>query len=456
MATWVKYGFVITRGKREGDLIQQRAESSLREIPEGQPLLDAELHNNVRFSELLESFAENPFPTHETYEVPQWAPPLDKNGYAIVKPGDWERFLEASEREKEQYRIDPNEDEFDLQGITPTIDYTHHHTLGENVRDVIAAREERLKKEASKLYDKAGASPEGAAAVDIQALEDYLRDEQPNGANTVDATLKHIERFKKQEAANGKGDGKTLMLKSLNELYKKLGILGKQGGMEGHYAGEIKNIITGLGEKNGRALYQQAREAYRRYAAEFKNKGVNNRLLAHQLDAEGGKIYNMPSSTMPEHVLSQRRDELIRVRDTLLAEGDKGKEAWANIVAHAYDRIRNAALGNITPDTKGNRVPSPYKLEAILKNFEKNGTLDVLFGETRANELRDLKELVNVLYTDPKGTKNHSGTAGFVREVIRDIQSVLPRSAKYAISKVGVLTESQRHARDVERALSKD
>ncbi len=100
----------------------------------------------------------------------------------------------------------------------------------------------------------------------------------------------------------------------------------------------MKNVITALGEGRGGEAYRKAQENFKKYATELKNTKINRDLLARKFNSPD---YEMPSSQVPERIItSGSREDVTRLRDTLMAEGERGRAREAGMGEHRGVRLR--------------------------------------------------------------------------------------------------------------------
>lgn len=54
---------------------------------------------------------------------------------------------------------------------------------------------------------------------------------------------------------------------------------------------------------------------------------------------------------------------------------------------------------------------SPAKLGRVIKELDREGKLESLYGKKQAQQIRDLGDIATVIYTAPPGSVNFSNTA---------------------------------------------
>lgn len=177
------------------------------------------------------------------------------------------------------------------------------------------------------------------------------------------------------------------------------------------FASDLKRSIDASTEGLGGNLYQQARAARARYAADYENIGLVKNLL-------GFKRGTTDRAIALEEVLNRSiidpgtsLDTVRQIRRLLQTEGPKGMQAWKELQGGTLQYIKEEALRNVAPDQFGNRIVSPAQLDRVITNLDKNGKLDFVFGKKGAEQLRTINDVAKDVLTVPPGTVNTSNAA---------------------------------------------
>lgn len=178
------------------------------------------------------------------------------------------------------------------------------------------------------------------------------------------------------------------------------------------FAGDLKRAIDASTEGLGGNLYQQARAARARYAADYENIGLVKNLL-------GFKRGTTDRAIALEEVLNRSiidpgtsLDTVRQIRRLLQTEGPKGMQAWKELQGGTLQYVKEEALRNVASDQFGNRIVSPAQLDRVITQLDKSGKLDFVFGKKGAEQLRTINDVAKDVLTAPPGAVNTSNTAG--------------------------------------------
>jgi hypothetical protein len=178
---------------------------------------------------------------------------------------------------------------------------------------------------------------------------------------------------------------------------------------EGLMARTINSAIDAGTEGQGGELYKAARKKRERYANEFENVGLTQKLLSTKRGTDERQIAF--EDVFDKVIISAPTDEMNKVRRTLVTSGPEGKQAWNDLRAATVNYIKEKSISASQRDEMGNPLLSPDKLNRTITSLDKEGKLETLFGKQQAQTIRDLGQLSIDIYTAPPGAVNFSNTA---------------------------------------------
>jgi hypothetical protein len=142
---------------------------------------------------------------------------------------------------------------------------------------------------------------------------------------------------------------------------------------------------------------------------ELENVGITKKLLSTKKGTEERSIAY--EDVFKKIILDSPREEMNKLRGTLLKSGSDGKQAWADLKAKGVEYIKENAQSLSQSDERGNALLSPDKLNRVIKSMDDKGKLESLYGKKGAETIRDLGELSKDIFTAPPGSVNFSNTA---------------------------------------------
>jgi len=287
---------------------------------------------------------------------------------------------------------------------------------GMAVNEALRSRAARDKARIRVLYKEAEKAGELASPANLSPIADYLNQNRA-GRSSAPIMGTFAEELKVQGIGAGSLADGTLQIGEVSlgqaeALRKAINRFVKSNDPNDvRVASELKQLIDTQTEGLGGNLYQQARAARARYAADYENIGLVKNLL-------GFKRGTTDRAIALEEVLNRSiidpgtsLDTVRQIRRLLQTEGPKGMQAWKELQGGTLQYIKEEALRNVAPDQFGNRIVSPTQLDRVITNLDKNGKLDFVFGKKGAEQLRTINDVAKDVLTVPPGTVNTSNTA---------------------------------------------
>lgn len=162
----------------------------------------------------------------------------------------------------------------------------------------------------------------------------------------------------------------------------------------------------------GGELYQKARKLRAQFGQEFENVGITKRLLSTKRGTDERTIAF--EDVFKRVIVDSPIEEINKLKATLSEAGPEGKQAWTDLKAKLIDHIRERSVSPSQTDERGQPLVQVNQLAKTVKSLDDQGKLESLYGKKTAQQIRDLVEVAQVVYTAPPGAVNHSNTASAV------------------------------------------
>ena len=156
-------------------------------------------------------------------------------------------------------------------------------------------------------------------------------------------------------------------------------------------------------------LYKESRALRAKYAREFENVGVIDKLLSKKPGTSDRSV--ALEDVFKHSILNGSLDDVRNVGKTLKKVGPEGEQAWKELQGQTIEHIKDQVTRSIDRDVYGNPVVSPAKFERVIRELDQDGKLDYVFGKKGAQEVRDLLETAIAVNAPLKGAANYSNTA---------------------------------------------
>lgn len=285
---------------------------------------------------------------------------------------------------------------------------------------VIKALEDSYAAEKTKVnnaYNAARAKGETQEIIDVSPLAQYLNE------NRVDVTVAPVvkavaDEAKRLEVADGDiADGSFRILPMTVEQSETLrqrvnALTDSKNGQDLRRAAQIKRLIDQSQDQAGGRAFQSARKMRQQLANKFENLAIIDQIL----DTEGNYLDRRIAAEdiVTKAVVNGSIEDVKNLRRVLSTAGDDGMEALADVRAAVVRHIRDEATKNVGRDPMGNPLISAAGFDRAMKNLDKNGKLDLMFGKTEAAKLRLLNDVAKDILVSQPNAVNQSNTASVV------------------------------------------
>jgi hypothetical protein len=308
--------------------------------------------------------------------------------------------------------------------------------VGKSFVAAVEAKDRAKQAEIRTLYQQAREAGEMQQPVDVSGLVDWIA--KNKGKDKLAPIITTIENELKQNAktVGGGADPLTLAqrprqtvmtLDASEDLRQAINKLAEPGTPNVVFGKEARALIDAAQEGKGGDMFKKARRAYENYANEFTNRDVIDKALRTK---PGTKDRAVAYEDIFNHtILNGSTDDVrhvFRVLEAHPAGADPavvaaGQQAAKDLRGAVISHIKEEMQKNLSVDSTGARTGSTARIDAIVRELDQDGKLDVIFGKKGAQQVRDLRDVAIDIYTSPTGTVNSSNTASALMRKLDDI-----------------------------------
>jgi hypothetical protein len=286
---------------------------------------------------------------------------------------------------------------------------------GEAVDTALRETATKSKNAYKSAYTTARASEEGQQKVNVQGIIDQLDNME---AEAVNAPVINSAKIKLGQLAK---DGE-MTLNEIEEVRKMVNRLSGDSPSNMSFGGDIKKMIDVVTENAGGDLFKEARRLRTKFANEFENIGLINDLLSKKPNSNDRVV--ALEKVFDKAVMQSDLDSLKSLGRTL-KKTPNGQQAFKELQGQTIENIRNAITANIQTDSLGQRNFNPKQFDTIVKNLDKSGKLDYMFGKSGAQEIRNLRDTA-ITINSPVAGINQSNTASAMDRVLNKLINRIP------------------------------
>jgi hypothetical protein len=328
--------------------------------------------------------------------------------------------------------------------------------IGRAVDEALIRREEFLSKRVSKLYESAREAGELKAPVKMDTIPEMLTD-----IERFEGVAANVAPIRKEALRLGVvGDEMTPNSISLDDAELFRSFVNQATDITHPQQARMRRIaisaIDDATEKGGGDIYKRARKARAEMARELENVGITKRLLSTKKGTSERAIAY--EDVFKKIVLDSPRDEMNKLRGSLLKADGDGKQAWADLKAKGIEYIKESAQSLSQTDARGNPILSPDKLNRVIKSMDDKGKLESLYGKKGAQVIRDLGQISKDIFTAPPGSVNHSNTASALQVALDGFATFsftgVPAPALTALREAGKQVKNIKTKKKIQQSLN--
>lgn len=298
--------------------------------------------------------------------------------------------------------------------------------VGRAVDEALVKDAAKAKAEYRVKYREAEKAGEMADPVDAQPILDYIAENQSlNAPELAGGSLGMAQReIARLSAKNGgAADGPPMLTLADAELLRRQignAIDANPTNATNMRAGvQLRNLIDQQTEGLGGNLYREARGARKRYAQLYEDNAIVRDLLATRKGTADRQV--ALENVFRRTILNGTREDLSKLRRTLqLPQSEEGMQAWRELQGATLRHIIDEATSGVATDVRGNPIVSAAKMHRAIQQLDQSGKLDFVLSKKGAQQVRDMNELVKVIYTSPPGAVNTSNTASVILAAIAE------------------------------------
>lgn len=304
----------------------------------------------------------------------------EKAGEAIVR--NFDKYIDATGAEKA-----------DMELVRP---------VGRVVDKALVEEAKKAKFEVDKAFTAARQSPEANVQVpytDVTALiERYPPTTRRQLAGILDAVDEELKRL------DPTGTGK-IRLGQMEEVREYVNKLIQPGTPNAKIGKEIKDAIDGVMSSSGGEKFRTARELRQRYSRYFENASYVSDLLGTKT---GSKDRIVALEDIFKHsILDGSLEDTRAIGVVLKKGGEEAKQAWKELQGLTLAKMRDEADQLFQLVKTGRSVDGPLRsFQTRMRELDRSGKLEYLFGPKGAQEIRDtLSTVETVLTRAPTGAR---------------------------------------------------
>jgi hypothetical protein len=326
-----------------------------------------------------------------------------------------------------------------LQNFDAYVDATGKETYGLRetgrvVDKALVGAANKAKADINKAYTAARDAGETQQPVSYAPLKAYIDEQTPTVKRKLAPIISAVEE---EIAKNDPKKAGQISINSLEDIYQFINKNYEPGTVGEGHAKTMKNLINQMTEGQGGELYQEARKLRTKYGREFENVGYVDKLLRTK---PGTTDRSVAFEDVFDHsILNGSLDDVRAIGMTLKKAGPEGQQAFKELQGQTIQYIKDKVTQSIDKDIYGNPVVSPAKFKSVVTQLDQDGKLDYIFGNSGANEIRNLLEYATNVNAPLKGAANYSNTSSAIISALDKIGAIripgVSNVAKFAAEK---------------------
>lgn len=261
------------------------------------------------------------------------------------------------------------------------------------------------------LYEKADTAGETLQPVSYQRLMDYINTKTPTMRQKLDPILDSVSESLALNDPNKTG---TITVRDLENIYQQIGKTTNSPN-----AGELKKLITDMGEGAGGELYQAARASRRQLAKQFEDVSRVDKLLGTKAGYDDRRI---ALDDVFRHVVLDGSLEEMRTVTSLLKKTPEGQQAYKELQGQTIQQMKDML-------TKGDQL-SFKNLNTMVTQLDSEDKLAYMFGKAGRDKVLGLRDAIKDVVVKEPGAVNYPNTAGAVLRGLETLSTVKFPGAK--------------------------
>lgn len=310
--------------------------------------------------------------------------------------------------------INQNIDEFISATGTALPETAWRLETGNKVIQALDKGYQAEKSKVDKAYKTAREKGETKEIIDVSPLAQYLNESRVDVtvAPVVGAIAREAERLGVGQGRIEDGTFKILpMTVDQSETLRQRvnDLVDNTKGQDLRRAGQIKSIIDEAQGQAGGQIFKSARKQRQQLANKYENLAIIDQLLDTKGQYNDQRI--AAENVVNKAVINGSVEDLKNLRRVLSTAGEEGLGALSEVRAAALRHIRDEATRNVGRDQAGNPLISAKGMDNAVKELDKNGKLNLLFGRREAAKIRLLNDVAKDILVAQPNAVNYSNTA---------------------------------------------
>jgi hypothetical protein len=256
------------------------------------------------------------------------------------------------------------------------------------------------------LYAKADTAGETLEPVNYQTLLEYINTKTPTARKTLDPILDSVAEALAMNDPQKTGN---ITVRALEDIYQQIGKVKNSAS-----AGEMKQLITQIGEGAGGEMYQAARLARKQLAKEFEDVSRVDKLLGTKAGYQDRRV--ALDDVFKHTILDGSLEEMRTVTSLLKKAGPEGRQAYAELQGQTLQHMKDML-------TKGDDL-SFKNLNTLIKQLDSEDKLAYMFGKTGRDQILELRDAIKDVVVKQPGAVNYPNTASAVLRGLESLQSL--------------------------------
>jgi uncharacterized protein YbjQ (UPF0145 family) len=329
--------------------------------------------------------------------------------------------------------------------------------VGKQTKEFTQGAADKSKKAVRDLYAKAEAEAgDNLAGFNDDAMQ-FIAENK--GVAGIDSLIKYAENLgavTTRKAADGTDEiiANPVTFKTLQKLRTKASKAANSGGTEGYDAGQFKDIIDDVFEKQGGEGYRAAAGARRAHALQYES---GPKVISDLLKKKAGS--ETDQALAYDHVVdkvlltgARGADDVRKLYSFMVKDPEtrsQGLQQIKNLRAATLEHLKDQA-------TKGQSEFSPAALNKAIRAIGGEDKLRMVLGKKGYSELKNYQEAADILLNKEKSVLGGSETAGrlsLMGEALFEKLGKLPFYAGDVIKVTGKAAKTLTNARDAKNAM---
>ena len=274
------------------------------------------------------------------------------------------------------------------------------------------AKRERTKIKA--LYKRAEKAGEMREPVPYDELMNFINGQTATTRERLAPVLRAVDE---QIKANDPNGTKFMTLNQMEDIRKLINKVASPGTPDASFGRDMRGIIDDITKDAGGDVYQQARQARAKYANDFENIDLVQKIFDNK---PGTTERYVALEKVVDRIIGESAplDSVNSLLSLLDRAGPRGERAKRELQGAVMEKIRDQAYRGVTRDESGGVVIQPAALNTIVNRLERSGKIDAIFDKKTAELLRTINDVTADIVTAPPGSVNASGTSSAIMNAI--------------------------------------